>query len=101
MLVLSRVLVLLLLAIDWVEDTHFGHYLFSRAMASSDVSPLDTGFQEGKIQRQEAKSLGTCLLVMKFESLPIRLTPTIPNAEKSATSDRSQNAMYAFMSLQL
>jgi hypothetical protein len=44
LLVGSRGLLLLLLALDWVEDPHFGTNIFSTPLASTPVSSLDLGF---------------------------------------------------------
>ena len=97
MLALSRALVLVLLIVDWVEDPHFGNYLFSRPLASSDVSPLDLGFRSGQNHdKKEGDSLG-----LQFAGLGMLPTICIPLEERAMRIDRSRDSMYVFMSLQL
>jgi hypothetical protein len=45
LLVASRGLLLLLLALDWVEDPHFGTNIFTLPLSSTPVSSLDLGFE--------------------------------------------------------
>jgi hypothetical protein len=101
LLVLSRALVFLLLIVDWVEDPYFGNYLFSRPMASSDVSPLDLGFRQDKGLATAEKSLSPGLPVAEPGLLPYFLLPTMVLEGKPARFDRSPNPCYAFMSLQI
>jgi hypothetical protein len=100
LLVLSRVLLFSLLIVDWVEDPHFGNYLFSRPLASSDVSPLDLGFRQGKNYEEAERSLEPRTPVANFVPLPTA-APSIPHTEKPITVDDSLYSMYVFMSWQL
>jgi hypothetical protein len=100
MLVLSRTFVLFLLVIDWVEDPHFGNYLFSRALASTDVSPLDLGFRQGKGHDEAERDLDPGSTIVEMAFLPHTLF-SIPLDETCALVDHSLESMYVFMSLQL
>jgi len=98
--ILSRVLVVLLLIVDWVEDPHFGHYLFSRPLASSEVSPLDLGFRHGKLQEEAVKKMSPGLPITELGPLPTA-APSVPVDVDPPRIDHSLDSMYLFMSRQL
>lgn len=100
MFLLSRMLVFFLLYVDWVEDPHMGRYLFSRPLASSDVSPLDPSFRQGKHHDETEKGLNPGLPTTEFQLLAV-IPRAIPLEGALAESDRSSDFTYVFLSLQL
>ena len=98
MLVLSRVLVFVLLIVDWAEDPHFGRYVFSAPLASSAVSTLDVGFRQSKCLEQSARNDPADLPIAE-----LGLRPTVDlslSVDEPLAIDPSPRTLYVFMSLQ-
>jgi hypothetical protein len=100
MLVLSRLLVVALLIVDWVEDPHFGTYLFSAPMSSSEVSLLDLGFRHGKCLEEAEKAFSPDQPAPEFSLLPT-VVSRIPAEGSPARIDHSLESTYVFMSIQI
>jgi hypothetical protein len=94
-----RGLVLLLLAIDWAEDTHFGTYIFSVPMASSLVDPLDTGFHPETTPFLIVEKSGSTPAIAEFGF--VLLFPVVAQQDfRIQITSYFRDSLYHFMSLQ-
>ena len=98
--ILSRTLVVLLLVVDWAEDPHYGQYLFTTPMASTDVSPLDLGFQHGDNHEQHQKSPNPVETTSALTQMPA-FAPALLVEEDPIRIDHSCDSTVWFMSWQI
>lgn len=99
LLAVSRGLLLLLLAVDWAEDTHCGTYIFSTTMASSLVDPLDTGFHDEIVITRITKESGSAPAIADF--VFIAPSPWFALQEvRFHKVSHCREFLYLFMSLQ-
>jgi hypothetical protein len=97
---LARSFLLVLLTVDWAADPHFGRYLFSRPLASTDVSLTTLGTDQ-LVNRSVAENrFDTSVPDGNAHHSPPTAFSPIPLEDHRARISRDGKSLYVLMSLQ-
>jgi hypothetical protein len=99
-LLLSRLFLLLLLAVDWADDPYFGHSPLSRPLSSQDAFCHSLAHRVAVLQAVHRGWSTTPLLQPSELTTASQVKPPIRAGEKEQRFLSANDPLYAYMSLQ-